>query len=259
LLPPPRHDVEHFDARREGHRGVDIALGDTDSEAVSDQHRADHQQEAEREHHDRRVPVDEVGERIGGHQHHQDREDHRDHHDRQMVGHADRRQDRIDREDDVEQQDLGDRRAEVHPRRLHRVEQIVVRRRIDIVVDFLGGLPDEEQAARDQDQVAPGELGLEAGAAMAVRAAADAEVEHRSGEADDPRNRRQQDEPHDEREADTQPARLLPLVLGELVQRIEMKMRLSMPSTTSITMSVTSAAHAAGSLNKAVNWSIAAP
>ena len=41
-----------------------------------------------------------------------DRDHHRRHHDRQFVGHADRGQDRIDREHHVEQQDLHDRGGE---------------------------------------------------------------------------------------------------------------------------------------------------
>ncbi len=37
------------------------------------------------------------------------------------------------------------------------VEQVGAGIGIDIVMDFLGRLPDQEQAAGDQDQVAPGE------------------------------------------------------------------------------------------------------
>ena len=37
------------------------------------------------------------------------------------------------------------------------VEHVVARVRIDGVVDLVGRLPDQEQAAGDQDQVAPGE------------------------------------------------------------------------------------------------------
>ena len=49
---------------------------------------------------------------VGGDQHHGDRDDDRDEHDRQVVGHADGGDDRVDREDEVEQQDLDDRAAE---------------------------------------------------------------------------------------------------------------------------------------------------
>ena len=38
-----------------------------------------------------------------------DRGDHRDEHDRHVLGHADRRDDAVDREHNVEQQDLADR------------------------------------------------------------------------------------------------------------------------------------------------------
>src|SRR3712207_8249393 len=44
------------------------------------------------------------------------------HHDRDMLGHADRGEDRIDREDDVQHQDLDDRGAE-SDRALRRVDR----------------------------------------------------------------------------------------------------------------------------------------
>jgi hypothetical protein len=66
-----------------------------DAEPVGDQHGADHQQEAERQHHDRRVGVDEVRQRLGSEQHHHDGDDHGDEHHRQKIGHADRGEDRI--------------------------------------------------------------------------------------------------------------------------------------------------------------------
>ena len=72
-----------------------------------------------------------------------------------LVRHPDRRDDAVEREDKVEQEDLPDGRAEANAG-ARGVEQIVVRGRIDVVMDFLRGLPDEEEAAADQDEVAPG-------------------------------------------------------------------------------------------------------
>ena len=53
LLAPPRQHVEPLDQRRKRHRGVDVALGHVVADAVGDQRHADHQQEAQRQHHDR--------------------------------------------------------------------------------------------------------------------------------------------------------------------------------------------------------------
>src|SRR3546814_1212925 len=71
-----------------------------------------------------------------------------------MFGHAHGCQDRVDRKDQIEQQDLDDRRSE-RQRLLARVEDIVVRVWIDIMVDFGSRLPDQEEAAGDQYDVAP--------------------------------------------------------------------------------------------------------
>ena len=67
--------VEHLDGDGEGHGEVDVTLGDMAVGAVDHQHDADEDQEAEGEHLDRRVAVDEVGDRLGGEEH----DDHRDH------------------------------------------------------------------------------------------------------------------------------------------------------------------------------------
>jgi hypothetical protein len=97
----------------------------------------------------------------------------------------------------------------------------------DIVVDLGRGLPDQEQASRYQDQVAPGESMAEQG-------------EQRLGELHDESDARQQRQPQDHRQPDTDAARVGAPILGSLLVRMEMKIRLSMPSTTSMTTSVAS-------------------
>ncbi|RYF34632.1 MAG: DUF1810 family protein [Comamonadaceae bacterium] len=87
-------------------RGIDVALGHMHAEAVGDEHGADHQEKAQRQHHHGRIAVDEVGQRFGRQEHDRDGHDDRDHHHRQVVGHADGRQDGVDREHHVEQHDL---------------------------------------------------------------------------------------------------------------------------------------------------------
>src|SRR3546814_17632338 len=74
-----------------------------------------------------------------------------------MVRHAHRRDDRIDRKDEVQQDDLEDRGVEGQPRHLFGVEHILVWIKVDAVMDFLGRLPDKEKSARDQYDVTPRE------------------------------------------------------------------------------------------------------
>ena len=70
-----RELVEDLDQHREADRGVDVALGDVQAEAVDHQHQADHQQEAQAQDDERGALGDECGERLGGDQHgaHRDR------------------------------------------------------------------------------------------------------------------------------------------------------------------------------------------
>ena len=56
----PQPQVDHLDEDREAHREVDVALRDVLVEALGDQRHADQQQERQRQHLDRRVPVDEA-------------------------------------------------------------------------------------------------------------------------------------------------------------------------------------------------------
>src|SRR3546814_14837229 len=86
-------------------------------------------------------------------------------------------------------------------------------------VDFGGRLVEQEQPARDQDQVADRKRGLERGFAVAARRARDAEIEYRRGHADDPRDHRKQRHPHDQREADADAAPLAALTFGKLVRK----------------------------------------
>ena len=73
-----------------------------------DQRHADHQQETQGQHDHGGVLVDEVRHRVRRQHHHCDRDDHSRDHDRHVVGHADSRDDGVDRKDQVQQQDLED-------------------------------------------------------------------------------------------------------------------------------------------------------
>ncbi|MNE27089.1 hypothetical protein D3C80_1204830 [compost metagenome] len=185
-----------------------------DAEAVGDQDGADHQQEAEGQHDHGRVLVDEVGQGVRGQQHDQDGDDHGDHHDRHVIGHADGGQDGVDREDQVQQDDLDDGRTDVvdDDVLLVLLQHVVRRGDVDGVVDFLGGFPHQEQTAGDQDQVAPAEGGVEA---LAV----EAQVEDRRRQADDPADGGQQGQAHDQGQTDADPARALTMLGRQLVRQ----------------------------------------
>uniref|UniRef100_A0A0N4ZGU8 LigA n=1 Tax=Parastrongyloides trichosuri TaxID=131310 RepID=A0A0N4ZGU8_PARTI len=209
-----RPHVQTLDQGREGHGRIDIALGHMDAEAVGDQHRADHQQEAQGQHDHSRVLVDEVGQRIGRQQHHGHGGDDGHHHDRHVLGHAHGRQDGVDREDQVQNDDLEDGCADVidDDVLLVLLQQVVRRGGVDGVVDLLGGLPQQEETACDQDKVAPGEGGVEG---LAV----EAQVEHGLGQADDPADGGQQAQAHDQGQADADTARALTMFRGQLVRQ----------------------------------------
>jgi len=182
-----------------------------DPEAVGDQDHADHQEEAQGQHDHAGVVVDEVGERVGGQQHDHHRDDHGGHHDGQVIRHPDSRQDRVYREDHVDQDDLEDHRPEVRGDDACLVEEI---RGLGVhrAVDFLGGLPQQEEAAGDQDQVAPGEGQVQGAHRFPER-------EDRICEVDQPGQGRQQRKAHDQGQGDAQPPSLLTLLFRQLVRQ----------------------------------------
>jgi hypothetical protein len=173
------------------------------AEAIGNECRADHQEEAEGQHDDRRVPGDEARERVGGdeHGHHGD-EDGGDH-DGDVVGHADRCDDAVEREHEIENEDLHDGGAEAQHRHGARAV-LLLGFGIDVLVDLGGRLPDEEEAAADQDEVAPREGMAEGG-------------EQRRRQLDDVGDGAQKREPQDKRRADADAPGLGLLVRRKLV------------------------------------------
>ena len=91
--------------------------------------------------------------------------------------------------------------------------------------------------AGDQDQVAPGKAVAEG-------------REHRRSQLYDDGDGGEQDQPHDQRRRMPSRRARARCASGNLLVRIEMKIRLSMPSTISSTTSVSSATHAVGSMDK---------
>ncbi len=230
LLPPANPKVDHLDEDRERHRGVDVALGDVQAEPVGHQHQADHDQEAQRQHLDGRMALDELADRPGEHQHEHDRDQDRGDHHPALVDHADCGDDRVEREHDVEHHDLHDDAAEG---RRHRAGGDRLGRALELLVDLVRGLADQEQAAADQDQVAPGEV-------------LSKHREQRRGQPDDPGDGHQQPDPRTAASVMPRRRALSRCAGGSFPARIEMKMMLSMPSTSSSAVRVASAIQVSG-------------
>jgi hypothetical protein len=201
----PHPEIQHFHAEREGHGEVDVALRNVLPEAFAHERHADQNQEAQCEHLQGRVPVDEVADRFGEHQHHAQCDDHGRDHDPQLVGHADGGDDRVEGEDDVEQQDLDDHRRE--GRMLDALGRVSVLG-FEFLVHFLHALPDQEETAQQQHQVAPGNLLVH-----------DRHREQRCRQSHDPRQAHQEQDARHERECESQLARLGLLLRRQLVRQ----------------------------------------
>ncbi len=140
------------------------------------------------------MALDEIAHRVHRHQHHHDGDDDGGHHDPHLIDHADRRDDGVQREDDVHQHDLDDdgRERPAAARGRGRVGT-----GLDLVVDLPRRLEDEEEATRDEDEVAPGQP---------------PDDKERPREAHDPRDREQEGQPGSERQGQAQAPR--PRLLG---------------------------------------------
>ncbi len=90
-----RHLVKELNDDRETDRRVKVPFRNMEAKPFRHQTQADHQQEAQTEHHHRRVLVDKARQRLGGQQHHDHRDHDRCHHHRQMVHHPDRGDHRV--------------------------------------------------------------------------------------------------------------------------------------------------------------------
>ena len=197
-LTRPVAQVERLHEDGEGDGSVDERLVDVHIEAFSDQRRTDQHQEREREHLHRRMLLDERRDDLGGEEHDADGQHHRRDHDVELIDHADRGDDGIEREHDIEQQNLHDDCSEGG--RLSAGG--VVFRTLEPLMDLGDRLINEERPTEDENQVAPAEL---------ERAALLTEPEQWVGQSDDPGCREQQANPHEHRER--QPENTSPLLL----------------------------------------------
>ena len=131
--------------------------------------------------------------RAGEEQHDADRQHHGRDHDRQVLGHADRGDDRVEREDHVEDGDLRDD----HPEGAGAAGALLVRvGHLELLVDLRGGLGHQEEAAAHEHQVAAGDVAPE-------------DREERRGEPHDPADGEEERQPRAEREEEAELARLV--------------------------------------------------
>ena len=111
--------------------------------------------------------------------------------------------------------------------------------RFHLAMNLMRRLGDQEQAAADQDDVAPRKFKTR-------------HREHRRGQANQPDQNTQQQNAEDQRQRQTDLARTLRLRGGIRETITDRKMTLSIPSTISSAVSVNSAAHASGLVSSSI-------
>ncbi len=126
-------------------------------------------------------------------------DDHGGDHHLEVLGHADRGDDRIEREHQVDRDKLNDDPGE-GPSAGARLDLAFAG--FDLAVNFMRRLGDQKHAAADQDDVAPGYLDAE-------------NAKERAGEAHQPGEPGQHDHAEDEGEREADQAGAASLVLGE--------------------------------------------
>ncbi len=193
--------VEHLNEDREADGRIQIALGNMEAQAFGGQAETDHHQEAQTQHDHRRAAVDEFGQRLAGNHHQADGEDHRDHHHRQVLDHADGGNHRIQRKHGVQYDDL---RNDGPEQRIARITGALGDMPFQTLVQFHGGLEQQEHTTKQHDQVATGERLAE-------------HLEQRLGQGHHPRDARQQAKAHDQRQRQADDARLVALFRGQFV------------------------------------------
>ena len=141
------------------------------------------------------MTVHEMADRAGERQHHAQRDDHRGDHHPELVRHAHRRDHRVERENDVEEQNLHDRPAE-------RGDLATARRMavgaFELLVNFHDALADQEQTAHQQNQALARDRHLEHG-----------QREQHLRQAHHPGDRAQQNHPRDQRQTEAELPRLV--------------------------------------------------
>ena len=174
-----------------------------EAQAFGDQRQTDHQEEAQAQHDDGRMRVDEARERLGGKQHDAHRDHDGGHHDAKLVDHADGSDHGVEREHGVEHDDLRDDGGKAGVGALAGGN---VQLAFDTLVQLHRRLGQQEEAAHQQNQVAPGERQR-------------AEGNQGCGEFDEPGDDGEQAKTHDHGERQADKAGFVTLVRGEFVRQ----------------------------------------
>src|SRR5690606_18320311 len=144
--------VAGLDHDREADGRVQVALGDVEAQSFGHQAEADHQEQAQAQDHHGGVAAHERHQRLAGQHHDRHGQHHRDHHDAEFLHHADSRDNGVQREHGVQHDNLQN---DLPENRVLDCLRVAVRLPFDPFVQFHGALEEQEQAAQDQDQVAP--------------------------------------------------------------------------------------------------------
>ncbi|KPY95609.1 Uncharacterized protein ALO94_05560 [Pseudomonas syringae pv. spinaceae] len=195
--------VEHFDENREADRRIQIAFGDMETQAFCGQAETDHHQKAQTQHDHCRTTIDELGQRLAGDHHQANGEDHRDHHHRQVLDHAHRRNNGVQREHRVKHDDLRHDRPE---QCIACVAGTLGDMAFQPLVQFHGGLEQQEHTTEQHDQVTSGKGLVE-------------NLEQRLGQRDHPGDARQQAEAHDQCQRQANDPCFITLLRGQLVRQ----------------------------------------
>ncbi len=143
-------DIEDFDEYGEGHREVDVTFRNVLPKALSDQCDADEEKEAEGQHFHRRVTVHKPADRSGEEHHEDHSHDDGPNHDGDVVDHADGGYDRVEREDNIQKNDLDDYGAKGNRRAREAVSLLA----LETLMDFMGAFPDKENSSNKEDEIA---------------------------------------------------------------------------------------------------------
>ncbi|CAB3928870.1 hypothetical protein LMG3412_06474 [Achromobacter deleyi] len=173
-----------------------------EAQAFGHQAEADHQQQAQAQDHHRRVARHEAHQRAAGQHHHRHGQHHRDHHDAQVFDHAHGGNHRVQREHRIQHHDLQNHLPEHGV--LHLLAIVVARASFDALMQLHRALEQQEQAAQDQDQVAPRDLGAQ-------------HRKERCGQRHHPRDTGQQAQAHHHRQRQADHAGAVALRRGQLV------------------------------------------
>src|SRR5256884_4275296 len=143
-------NVQTLHAHGEGHREVDVAFRDFLVKAFGHERAADEQQETQGEHFQRRMFLDKTADAPGENEHEHQRDDDRGHHYPELTRHTDRRDDRVERENDVEQQDLNDHAGKIGQQAAGDGAVLALK----FFVNLPRAFPEQKQSAAQQNQIA---------------------------------------------------------------------------------------------------------